>query len=112
MSLLDEALAISRELGMKPLLERVSALREGAGSHPGRTPEFPAGLTRREVEVLQLLAQGMSNRRIAGELALSERTVQRHVANLYGKIDAHNRAEATTFALTRLFPPTQNPPGI
>jgi DNA-binding NarL/FixJ family response regulator len=58
-----------------------------------------AGLTRREREVLGLLAAGHNNRQIARQLCLSPRTVQRHIANLYPKIDAHNRAEATAFAL-------------
>lgn len=59
----------------------------------------PAGLSRREVEVLRLLAEGRSNREIGAELVLSVRTVERHVTNIYRKIDAHNRAQATAFAL-------------
>lgn len=57
------------------------------------------GLTQRESEVLRLLAAGQSNRRIAQQLCLSPRTVQRHIANAYPKIGAHNRAEATAYAL-------------
>ncbi len=57
------------------------------------------GLTRREGEVLRLLAAGQSNQRIAHLLCLSPRTVQRHIANLYPKVGAHNRAEATAYAL-------------
>jgi DNA-binding NarL/FixJ family response regulator len=57
------------------------------------------GLSPREAEVLQLLATGLSNRQIAQHLLLSPRTVQRHVANLYLKIGAHNKAEATTYAI-------------
>lgn len=56
-------------------------------------------LTTREVEVLRLVAAGKSNRRIAGILFLSERTVERHIENIYRKLDLHNRAEATAFAL-------------
>jgi DNA-binding NarL/FixJ family response regulator len=59
----------------------------------------PAGLSRREAEVLALLATGRSNRDIARVLFLSPRTVQRHVANLYPKIGAHTKAEATAYAL-------------
>jgi DNA-binding NarL/FixJ family response regulator len=51
-------------------------------------------LTRREAEVLRLLAGGRSNKGIAADLVLSVRTVERHVANLYAKVGAHNRAEA------------------
>lgn len=58
-----------------------------------------ASLSRREVEVLRLLAAGHSNRRIAQALYLSPRTVQRHVANVYLKIGAHCRSEATAYAL-------------
>lgn len=64
----------------------------------GDRPET-AELTRREREVLWLLAFGQNNRQIARQLCLSPRTVQRHIANLYPKIGAHNRAEATAFAL-------------
>ena len=56
-------------------------------------------LSPREREVLRLLAAGQSNRRIAAVLCLSPRTVQRHVANVYLKIGAHCRAEATAYAL-------------
>ena len=56
----------------------------------------------REVEVLLFIAQGKTNREIASELVLSQRTVQRHISNLYAKIDARNRFEATSFALAEL----------
>lgn len=59
----------------------------------------PDGLTAREVQVLRLLARGWTNRAIAGELVLSVRTVDRHVANLYAKIGARRRADATAYAL-------------
>jgi predicted ATPase/DNA-binding CsgD family transcriptional regulator len=56
-------------------------------------------LTAREVEVLQLVAAGHSNREIAARLVLSIKTVERHLANIYGKIGARGRADATAFAL-------------
>jgi DNA-binding NarL/FixJ family response regulator len=56
-----------------------------------------AGLTRREVEILRLIAAGRSNREIADDLALSVRTVERHITNLYTKIDVGGRADATAF---------------
>jgi DNA-binding NarL/FixJ family response regulator len=56
-----------------------------------------AGLTRRELEILRRIAAGRSNREIAADLALSVRTVERHITNLYGKIDARGRADATAF---------------
>jgi pimeloyl-ACP methyl ester carboxylesterase/DNA-binding CsgD family transcriptional regulator len=59
----------------------------------------PAGMTRREVEVLQLVAQGLSNRQIADQLSISINTADRHVSNIYTKIGASNRAEAASFAV-------------
>jgi DNA-binding CsgD family transcriptional regulator/pimeloyl-ACP methyl ester carboxylesterase len=56
-------------------------------------------LSRRETEVLRLIAAGRSNQQIADELVLSLRTVERHITNLYGKIGAHGKAEATAYAL-------------
>ena len=57
------------------------------------------GLSRREVEVLRLVAAGESNAAIARRLGLSPHTVERHVANIYRKIDARGRADATAYAL-------------
>ena len=61
----------------------------------------PTSLSPREREVLGLLAAGQSNRRIAQALCLGTRTVRRHGANAYLKIGAHNKAEATAYALRR-----------
>jgi pimeloyl-ACP methyl ester carboxylesterase len=58
----------------------------------------PAGLSEREVEILALVAGGSSNATIAETLTISTRTVERHIENIYLKIGAHNRAEATAFA--------------
>jgi DNA-binding NarL/FixJ family response regulator len=55
-------------------------------------------LTRREMEVLRLIASGLSNRMIADRLFISPRTVERHIANIYLKIDAHSKDEATAYA--------------
>jgi DNA-binding NarL/FixJ family response regulator len=59
----------------------------------------PARLTRRETEVLGLLAQGLSNKEIAAVLWLSERTIERHITGLYRKIEVQRRSEATAYAL-------------
>ncbi|MGH2532629.1 MAG: alpha/beta fold hydrolase [Thermomicrobiales bacterium] len=69
------------------------------GSRPGLS--HPNGLTEREIEVLRLIASGQTNSEIADELTLSVRTVERHIGNLYGKIGARGRADATAYALTR-----------
>lgn len=69
---------------------------------PGPTTSArPAGLTPRELEVLRLLANGETNAEIAHRLGLSVHTVERHVANLYRKIDARGRADATAYAVRR-----------
>jgi pimeloyl-ACP methyl ester carboxylesterase len=56
------------------------------------------GLTQRESEILALLASGESNKEIARTLSISTRTVERHIGNVYNKIGAHNRAQATAYA--------------
>jgi DNA-binding NarL/FixJ family response regulator len=56
-------------------------------------------LTGREVEVLRLVARGMTNKAIGRELDISDRTVQGHLANIYGKLNASSRTEAVTKAL-------------
>jgi DNA-binding CsgD family transcriptional regulator len=97
---LEAAIPELQEMGMRPGLERAEALwarldRVSAGDRGGR----PGGLTSREVEVLRLIASGRTNREISAELVLSERTVGRHITNIYAKIDARGKADATAFAL-------------
>lgn len=58
----------------------------------------PGGLSAREIEVLHGLAAGKSNRAIADELVISERTVDRHVSNIFAKLDVSSRAAATAYA--------------
>ena len=64
-------------------------------------PADRSGLTAEELEVLRLLAGGGTNAGIARALDITEHTVERHVANLYRKIGARGRAEATAYALRR-----------
>jgi len=59
---------------------------------------WPAGLTDREVEVLQLVAGGLTNQEIAASLFLSTKTVSRHLSNIFTKIDVTSRAAATAYA--------------
>ena len=68
------------------------------GANPPAT--LPDELTPREAEVLTLIAQGKSNREIAGELFVSEATVKTHINHLFSKIDARDRAQAVHYAYT------------
>ena len=80
--------------GAQPTPNRVES-----GGPRGEGPACRAGLTRRELEVLRLIAQGRSNRAIAAALYLSPRTAERHVANIYLKLGAHSKVEAAAYAL-------------
>ena len=60
---------------------------------------YPAGLTAREVEVLRLVAQGLTNFKVATELVISPRTVNTHLGSIYRKLNTSSRADATRFAL-------------
>lgn len=77
----------------------VEAVLEAAGHPRRRRPTGPAGLTDREIEVLALLAGGLTNRQIAQRLTLSVKTVGHHVEHAYIKIGVNTRAGATLFAL-------------
>ena len=57
-----------------------------------------SALTRRENEILKLIADGLSNREISCSLSISEATVENHIHNIYGKLDIANRAQAVAFA--------------
>jgi HD-GYP domain-containing protein (c-di-GMP phosphodiesterase class II) len=79
--------------------DAVDAVLRTAGHRVKRRREGPSGLTAREVEVLRLLARGLSNKRIAGELVISPKTVGNHVEHIYSKIGTTNRATASLFAM-------------
>jgi DNA-binding CsgD family transcriptional regulator len=89
---LEAAYSVFRELGAAPDLARVERLRGEM------TSAVPHGLTRREVEVLRLVAAGKSNRAVAAELVISEHTVARHVQNIFAKLGVSSRSAATAFA--------------
>ncbi len=59
---------------------------------------LPGGLTSRELEVLRLVASGQSNHDIASTLVLSEKTVARHISNIFAKLDVHSRTAAAAYA--------------
>jgi DNA-binding CsgD family transcriptional regulator len=76
----------------------VTAVLAAAGHRATRRPARPAGLTTREVEVLRLVARGMSNREIAEHLVISRKTAGHHVEHIYAKTGTTNRALASLFA--------------
>lgn len=96
---LREAVAIAEQLGARPLVDEALAvagrwhlrLRAGAGTHPH-------GLTARELEVLQLVADGASNAAIARSLVISPKTASVHVSNILAKLEVPNRAAAAAVA--------------
>ncbi|MGP4023714.1 response regulator [Actinomadura sp. 3N407] len=77
------------------LVEAVAADERPRRPVPGALPD---GLTRREAEVLALIAQGRSNTEIAGDLFISEATVKTHINNLFAKANLRDRAQAVTYA--------------
>jgi HD-GYP domain-containing protein (c-di-GMP phosphodiesterase class II) len=79
--------------------EAVEAVLGAAGHRVMRRREGPAGLTQREVEVLVLLARGLSNREMAERLVISPKTVGNHVEHIYTKIGTSTRAAAGLFAM-------------
>jgi DNA-binding CsgD family transcriptional regulator len=97
-SLLDESLALSQELNMRPLIERLTERLDWLATQPPARQAYPDGLTEREVEVLILVAQGKSNREIADDLFISTRTVSTHVTNILNKTNTANRTEAARYA--------------
>jgi HD-GYP domain-containing protein (c-di-GMP phosphodiesterase class II) len=79
--------------------DAVDAVLAAAGHRIARRREGPAGLTPREVEVLRLLARGLSNKEIAHRLSISPKTVGNHADHIYAKIGAPSRAAAAFFAM-------------
>ncbi len=90
--------------------DAVAAVLAAAGHRVLRRREGPAGLTLREVEVLKLLARGLSNKEIAAGLSISPKTVANHVEHIYMKIDASSRAAASLFAMQHGLLPEQGFP--
>ena len=87
---LEAARDCFRRLGARPAADAVSALLAPASS--------PAGLTPREVEVLRLVATGRTNPQIAAGLVLSEKTVARHLSNIFTKLEVGSRTAAAAYA--------------
>lgn len=102
---LRDAAEIALDLGAEPLRMAIAQVAERASldiSAPsageGVSSARRFGLTRREMEVLRLLVDGRTNRQIAGELFISEKTAGSHVSSILGKLDVASRTEAASFA--------------
>jgi DNA-binding CsgD family transcriptional regulator len=89
---LESARSAFARLGAAPDIARIDALLNGAPSSP------PHRLTPRELQVLRLITAGKSNKVIAGELSVSAKTIDRHVSNIFTKLDVPSRAAATAYA--------------
>jgi DNA-binding NarL/FixJ family response regulator len=91
----DRMMGVIREVagGGRPILPEVAQRLTGR--------MFKASLTARELEVLRLIAAGLRNKEIAGQLNISEETVQGHVKNILAKLDVHDRTEAVAVAVRR-----------
>jgi DNA-binding CsgD family transcriptional regulator len=98
--------ALGDEDGAELELEAAKTAFEGLGATPdlGRIASYAKnaspghGLTNRELQVLRLVAAGKTNKAIASELFVSRRTIDRHVSNLFGKLDISSRAAAASYA--------------
>jgi LuxR family transcriptional regulator, maltose regulon positive regulatory protein len=100
---IEAAIASFREIGAEAERARAETmlekLREPGVTRPAEATDGPlGGLSRRELEVLDLVAQGLTNREIAARLVLSEHTVNRHVANILRKLGLSSRAAAASLA--------------
>jgi DNA-binding NarL/FixJ family response regulator len=89
---LDVARQAFAQLGAAPDLARLDALVQPTDAGAA------GGLTGREIEVLELIASGKTNRQIAESLVISEKTVARHVSNIFTKLAVSSRSAATAYA--------------
>jgi DNA-binding CsgD family transcriptional regulator len=92
--------------------DAVEAVLGAAGHRISRRRDGPFGLTAREVDVLRLLAVGLSNKEIAQRLVITPKTVGNHVEHIYGKIDVRARAGAGLFAMQHGLLPEETFPAV
>ena len=98
-ALLDEGLAVAQTLSMSSLKKRIEDRLQRLPDLPPESKTYPSGLTEREVEVLRLTAQGLTNKEIADRLFISFKTVGTHLSNIFEKTGAVNRTEASAYAI-------------
>ncbi len=94
-AVLAEVRTVAESLDARPTLARVTALENQISVAP---PVYPAGLTTREVDVLRLVATGMSDVEVAEELSISPRTVSSHLTSIYTKLEVNSRTAAAMAA--------------
>ena len=92
-TLLADAAGLAERIGMTALMDRVTALGSGAPSNG-----LPDGLSAREIEILRLVARGLSNREVGRSLFISQHTVANHMRSILRKTDCANRTEAASYA--------------
>lgn len=99
---LESACEVFERLGARPDVAALEAIRVRLRNGPeARAPAVEHGLTERELQVLRLIATGQTNKSIARSLSLSEKTIDRHVSNIFTKTKVSSRAAATAFAYER-----------
>ena len=96
-SLLNSARSTAERLDAGLMLDMIARIEEQVAVSP-EAPEIPAGLTRREIQVLRLVAKGLSDAEIGEALFISPRTASGHLQSIYNKLDVNSRTAATAFA--------------
>ena len=103
--LVGQASSIFDDLNMEPFIRQAEQLGESLQTRVGvarrRRAAYPDNLSEREVEILLLIARGHTNKLIADQLVLSPKTVDRHVSNIFNKIEVDNRTAATAYAFEK-----------
>ena len=96
-----EGRTMTLEQAFSSLVLRAQSVTEVPSSTPSAkpSPRYPAGLTAREVEVLRLVAQGLTDAQVAEQLVISPRTVNTHLTSIYSKLDVDSRTAASRFAI-------------
>lgn len=92
-ALLGEATALAEQIGMEGLLGKIRGLGVAAPA-----VDLPGSLSPREVQILALVAEGLSNREIGGRLSISEHTAANHIRSILRKTESANRTEAASYA--------------
>ena len=95
----QQALAAPEEVVSPEPVLAVSQPLPGGKPPRAPVPSYPAGLTAREVEVLRLVARGLSDAQVAEQLVISPRTVNWHLTSIYSKLQVSSRSAATRYAI-------------